>query len=302
MKKQTFGIILAAALTAGSLFGTAQAFPQGSLRTVYASTSNNFGSTSSSKQSRLLSLVEDQADLLTDDEESQLLDKLDTISEENDFDVAVATVQSTDGVAMNKFTDDFYDDNHYGTGETYDGILFMVSIGDREWHITTHGFARAIFDKDALDDLKEIVQPELKAQDFAGAFNAFADQCQYVLESSADMDSSDVSAYADGDYDDTYSDNSGLSADPLPIKWIPISLGIGLVLAFLCTMGMRAQLKSVRSKDSAVDYVRPGSMDVTRSNDIFLYHTVTRTAKPKDDDNSSTGGSDSSHGGTGGSF
>ena len=64
---------------------------------------------------------------------------------------------------------------------------------------------------------------------------------------------------------------------------------------------MRAQLKSVRSQERAVDYVRSGSMDVTRSNDIFLYNTVTRTAKPKDD-TSDTGGSDSSHGGTGGSF
>ena len=82
---------------------------------------------------------------------------------------------------------------------------------------------------------------------------------------------------------------------------VMVSLGIGLVLAFLCTMGMRAQLKSVRTQDSAVDYVRQGSMALTRSNDIFLYHTVTKTAKPKDSD-SSSGGSDSDHGGTGGSF
>ena len=64
---------------------------------------------------------------------------------------------------------------------------------------------------------------------------------------------------------------------------------------------MRAQLKSVRTQDSAVDYVRQGSMELTRSNDIFLYHTVTKTAKPKDSD-SSSGSSDSDHGGTGGSF
>ena len=32
-----------------------------------------------------------------------------------------------------------------------------------------------------------------------------------------------------------------------------------------------------------------GSMELTRSNDIFLYHTVTKTAKPKDSDSSSGG-------------
>lgn len=96
-------------------------------------------------------------------------------------------------------------------------------------------------------------------------------------------------------------DASTLPKEPFSLMWIPISIAIGFVLALLCTMGMRAQLKSVRSQESAVDYVRSGSMDVTRSNDIFLYNTVTRTAKPKDD-TSDTGGSDSSHGGTGGSF
>lgn len=115
MKKQSFAVMLAAALSVGSLFPAAL--------TVQAETDDNY---------EFLPRVYDAADLLTDEEESQLLDRLDSLSEEYDFDVAVATVQSTDGVAMNKFTDTFYDDNYYGLGDDYDGILFMVSIGDRE--------------------------------------------------------------------------------------------------------------------------------------------------------------------------
>lgn len=270
MKKQTSGIILAAALATGSLLCPA-------LLTVQASTTNSFGT---------VSRVSDGADLLTDDEEALLLDKLNSISQEFDFDAAVATVPSTNGIAMNKFTDDYYDDHQYGTGDDYDGILFMVSIGDREWHITTHGYARTVFNQDGLDYLKEKVEPELKDEDFYGAFDIFADQCQFFLEQAATG---------------TPYDASTLPKEPFSLIWIPISIGIGLVLAFLCTMGMRAQLKSVRAKDSAVDYVRQGSMELTRSHDIFLYHTVTRTERPKNDD-SSTGGSDSDHGGTGGSF
>lgn len=278
MKKQSFGIIMAAAIGAGSLFGTAL--------TAQAAATNSFG-TSSVAQSSDFSFVQDAADLLSSDEESLLLDKLESISTDYDFDVAVATVQSTDGVAMNKFTDTFFDENGYGTGDDHDGILFMISIGDREWHITTHGYGMTVFNQDGLDYLKEQVEPLLKDEDFYGAFDTYADQCQLFLEQAATGEPYDAST---------------LPQEPLSPMWFPISLGIGLVLAFLCTMGMRSQLKSVRAKDSAVDYVRPGSMDLTRSNDIFLYHTVTRTEKPKDNDSSSTGGSDSSHGGTGGSF
>lgn len=271
MKKQSFAIILAATLSAGCLFPAAM--------TVQAEANNS---------SEALPLVYDAADLLTDEEEAALLDRLDSLSQEYDFDVAVATVQSTDGVAMNKFSDTFYDDNFYGTGNNYDGILFMVSIGDRKWHITTHGYGMTVFNQDGLDYLKEKVQPKLKDEDFAGAFYEFADQCQLFLEQA--------------DTGEPY-DASTLPTEPLSMKWIPISIAIGFVLALLCTMGMKSQLKSVRSQDNAVDYVRSGSMEVTRSNDIFLYNTVSRTAKPKQEDSSSdTGGSDSSHGGTGGSF
>lgn len=296
MKKQSFGIILAAALGAGSLFSAVipstdalfnTALPGTGALTVQAAASNSFGGSGNEEDNSSqdyaaseFSLVLDEADLLTDEEESQLLDKLEAITEEYNLEVAVATVESKDGNEMNYFTDHFFDENGYGTGENHDGILFMVSIGDREWHITTHGYAMTAFNDDGLAYLKENVEPLLKDENFYGAFDTYADLCQDLLEMAA---------------------NGEPYTEPFSPIWILISLGIGLVLAFLCTMGMRAQLKSVRTQDSAVDYVRQGSMELTRSNDIFLYHTVTKTAKPKDSD-SSSGGSDSDHGGTGGSF
>ena len=270
MKKRSFAYILGASLMAGCLLPT-------SAYSVFAETYDDY---------EFLPRVYDEADLLTDSEESALLDKLDSISETYDFDVAVATVESTDGVAMNKFTDDFYDDNYYGLGDDYDGILFMVSIGDRKWHITTHGYGKTAFTEDGLVYLKDKVEPELKDEDFAGAFEVFADECDLFL----------AQAETGTPYDD-----SNLPKEPFSPLWIPISIAIGFVLALLCTLGMRSQLKSVRQQESAVDYVRKGSMDVTRSNDIYLYSTVTRTEKPKESD-SSSGSSDSDHGGIGGSF
>ena len=38
----------------------------------------------------------------------------------------------------------------------------MVSIGDREWHITTHGYGMTAFNDDGLAYLKENVEPLLK--------------------------------------------------------------------------------------------------------------------------------------------
>ena len=57
-----------------------------------------------------------------------------------------------------------------------------------------------------------------------------------------------------------------------------VALGGG----FITTGIMRSQLKSVRRKNSASDYVRDGSFKVTNSRDIFLYRKVDRRQRPKE--------------------
>ena len=61
----------------------------------------------------------------------------------------------------------------------------MVSIGDREWHITTHGYGMTAFNDDGLAYLKENVEPLLKDENFYGAFDTYADLCQDLLEMAA---------------------------------------------------------------------------------------------------------------------
>ena len=54
----------------------------------------------------------------------------------------------------------------------------------------------------------------------------------------------------------------------------------------LVTGNMRRRLKTVQKQDQAASYVRKGSMEVTKSNDFYLYRTVSRTAKPKEEEHS----------------
>ena len=80
------------------------------------------------------------------------------------------------------------------------------------------------------------------------------------------------------------------------IKMIPLALMavVGLIVALV----LKGQLKSVRKQNQANTYVKPGSMRLTISRDIFLYSHVSRTRKAN---NSSSGGGRSSGGRSGGS-
>ena len=82
---------------------------------------------------------------------------------------------------------------------------------------------------------------------------------------------------------------------------------MGFVLSLIIVGRMKAKLKTVRFQPAANSYMKAGSMNITESRDLFLYNTVTRTAKPKDNDSGGgssthTSSSGSTHGGGGGKF
>ena len=85
------------------------------------------------------SKVVDQAGLLTDGEEALLEEKAQEIVSQYDMDVVILTVDSTDGQYIRDFADDFYDNNGYGIGSDYSGVLFMLAMDTREWYISTCG-------------------------------------------------------------------------------------------------------------------------------------------------------------------
>ena len=91
---------------------------------------------SSRQKPRLL----DNADLLYDDEETQLLTLLDTTSQKWQCNIAILTVDDHTG-EIQDFADNYFDYNGFQADYNGSGILFMLSMADREWAISTCGNA-----------------------------------------------------------------------------------------------------------------------------------------------------------------
>ena len=115
----------------------------------------------------------------------------------------------------------------------------------------------------------------------------------------------------------TQMENHGLSGDfymdlqgnvhiqPKPTHWYDglwQCLVIGGVIGLIAVAVMAAKMKSVRAKGSAGDYIKEGSLQLTRKEDRYLYQTLTRRAKPKNNGSTHRGSSGRSHGGGGGRF
>lgn len=241
---------------------------------------------------RELPRLVDNGYTMTDDEGSELLAQLDEISERQECDVLVITVESmpSDYSSITEYADDVFDYNGYGLGDDRSGILLLLDMEGREWAISTCGYGIVAFTDSGQEYMVEHFKPDLSDGNYSDAFSKYAVLCDEFL----------TKAKAGEPYD-----SGNLPKEPLSKSWILIALFVGVLFGFLFTGIMKSKLKSVRSQAAAGDYVKSGSMNITDSRDTFLYKMVTSVKKEDNDSSGSsthTSSSGTTHGGSSGGF
>lgn len=224
----------------------------------------------------------DQADLLSDDEESSLSDTLDEISERQQLDVVVVTVNSLEGETAMAYADDFYDYNGYGFGDGRDGIILLISMGERDWCMSTRGYGITVFTDAGQAYISDQFVSDLHEGDYAAAFTNFAELCDDYITQANTGEPYDVDHLPD----DTFE----------PVWGFLTALGIAFIISLIATGIMRGQLKSVYSQSAADNYIKQGSMQLTKKNDLFLYKHIDRTKKAESTSSNSSNSSGSSGG------
>ena len=238
------------------------------------------------------SRLEDFAGLLSEDERAVILAQLDDISERQGMDVVIVTVASLDGKTATEYADDYFDYNGFGQGADRNGILFLISMEDRDWAISTRGDAIAAFTDAGQAHITDEMVPMLSEGEYADAFVCFANYCDdYITQANAG---------------EPY-DVDNMPKEKLDTIWIPLSLAIGMAVALIVCLIMKSQLKSVRSQPEAMSYVINDSVSFTEQSDVFLYKTLTKTKIQKAESGSGgssthTSSSDATHGGSSGKF
>ena len=218
----------------------------------------------------------DNAHLLSKAEYGELNTKLDAISERLHFDVVVVTLDSLEGWDIGDAADSIYDEYHLGYGANRDGVILLVAMDTRDWIITAKGFGSEAINKDAQAYISKQIVPYLSSGEYANAFGTFAALCDSMVTNAKDG-----------------------TVNKAPFN-APKSLGIAVVVSLIVALivvgSMKGKLKSVGQKYGAGDYIVPGSLDIVRANERYLYCTVSRTAKPKNNSSGSSGGSVSTRG------
>lgn len=235
----------------------------------------------------LLPLVVDRAGLLTPEELAELLNKAETISRKYECDVAIVTVNGTDGKSAQDYADDFYDYQGYGYGEGDDGILLLIDMLGRDMHITTFGFGIEAVTDAGIEYLFDAFTQYMSAGDYYRAFNAFLDKTEYLYDMARNRAPFDV---------DTPIKEPVTIARLMPRVLLALVLG-GLAGAIPVGV-MKRKLRSIAQKTEASRYIRPGSFALTHEQDRFIRSAVSRVPIPKQEtsrSSSSFGGGSSTH-------
>ena len=221
-------------------------------------------------------LLIDGARLLSTAEKSEIISRLNEVSDATDCDIVVLTLPSLGGGYERAVADDFYDQNGYGRGDSgRDGVLLLISVEERAWYVSTCGKCENMVSATSIGDR---IGSDLSDGNYAAAFKAYANEVKREI----------------------FHETSFFNPTRLGV-----AVGIGFVIALIIVGTMKAKLKSVRFQPAANNYLKPGSLNVTLAQEHFLYTTVTRTARPKENDSSSgshTSSGGVSHGGGGGHF
>ena len=234
----------------------------------------------------------DMADLLTEEEEAELIATLDEISERQNLEIVVVTAENLEGYSDGQeYTDDLYEYCDFGYRDARDGIMLLLDMDGRDWYISTQGYGITAFTDAAITYLGNEMKEDLSAGNYAAAFRIYAADCDQMITQARD--------------------GNPFSKKDLPHKTLsplvlPICLVIGLVAAFITVNSMKAKLKTVHSQKAAADYVKKGSMQLASQQDLFLYNKIDRVKKEEKsssgDSTTHKSSSGTTHGGGRGKF
>lgn len=230
--------------------------------------------------------IVDDAGYLNESQLDDLSKKIDAIRQKYNFEVAIVTETEMSGTSAMATADDIYDYLGYGAGKNDDGILLYICSSTREYHISTHADGLRVFNERGIEYLKKNIEEELTNNNYYLAMDVFADLCDELLQMAQD--------------------GKPYNKKPISITYLLMVLGgallIPFILAKILTSAKLSKMKTAVKNDYAANYIKTGSKRLDYSRDIYLYSSITKTERPKNDSGSHKSSSGRTHGGGGGSF
>lgn len=239
----------------------------------------------------------DDGELLERDVRKELERKLDKLARRYKLDVGILTVQDYEmydstlpNYSAEAFASSYYYDRQFGFDEEDSGILLVISMEERDWHIYIVGEARVAVNDYGFEYISERLVDKLSDDKYEEGIVRYVDDLEKFFQ-----------AYDKGE---AYGSDNKVKETKRILLYFGIAMILSLAIAIGIVQSMKIRMNTAKPQPAAREYVKQGSFVLTENQDLYLYSHTTRTARPKNESSSggsSGGGSSSgSRGGSGG--
>lgn len=241
------------------------------------------------------SYVEDTYGVLSPDEISELNQLAAQVSDNYKCGVYVRVFPNMESYyQIEQFSEEVYQRENLGWGDTSDGIMLILTMEDRSFDILARaGYAETVFTPYVREQMaSRVVSGNLRYDQYYEGFKNFIAICD-----------EDLGWYAAGDPvtpdHDPYQEAIDKERREREEKATrtgkaAATAGIPFITSLLTVLGFKARNKTEGIKHEADDYIPKNGIRLYTSSDIFLYRSESRTKIHTDDDRGGGGSSFSS--------
>ena len=233
--------------------------------------------------------VQDDAGLLSSEEEDALEKECARVSEVHGMGVYIVTTPDFGGGDIKNWQRQIFTEYGLGADCADSGVMLAISMAARDWGLVGFGEAQGAFTTYGRERMGELILDDLSDGEFYDAFARYVSMADDYL-----------TAYEEGKpYTEDHHYGEGWRIPLIIGVSFLLSLAVSLVIVLTWKKSMNTRVR----RDGALEYMREGSFQLSNRTDRFLYHTVSRTRRQKESSSGSgSGGMHSDHSGTSGKF
>ena len=235
--------------------------------------------------------VYDFADILTEEEEEEIYNRISSFVKKYDIDMVFVSIDMpyTYDKQNEDYAVDFYDYNDFGIDfSNYSGILLLRNNyeNDRYYDMYTFGDAQLYFNQSRYDNILDSIYSNFVSQEYLTGINKFIDKCDNYIKNGKP-------SY----YKYSYVDKDGYIHTNYHAPIIPCLMLSGIVTLIIIIILIKKN-KMIKKATKAGEYLDKDSVNYSEKTDQFLRsHTSSYTVSSS---SSSGGGGHHSSGSSGG--
>ena len=126
--------------------------------------------------------VFDDAGLFTSSEVELLEARVAASRKQAGVDIVIVTTDDARGKTAMAYADDYYDENGFGVGKDYSGVLFLIDMDNRELYISTSGLMIRILTDARIESILDDVYVGASNNDFMYSASVFLEDVVGYVE------------------------------------------------------------------------------------------------------------------------